>query len=129
MDDAIRIESRPVLLLANRQRAPDAKLVGGRHFVSISKWNRGFARFMTGKALDLRKDKEGKSGSVDSPVIDNILEQRQNSANELLLEALTDFVLQGHPAYMQACMDTRTPCFKHTRHGIPTHAHVHTTMA
>ena len=43
---------------------------------------------MTGKALDLRKDKEGKSGSVDSPVIDNILEQRQNSANELLLEAL-----------------------------------------
>ena len=88
MDDAIRIESRPVLLLANRQWAPDMKLVGGRDFVSISKWNRGFVRFMTGKALDLRKDKEGQSGSVDSPVIDKILEQRQNSANELLLEAL-----------------------------------------
>ena len=56
MDDAIRIESRPVLLLANLQSAPDVKLVGGRDFVSISKWNRGFVRFMTGKALDLRKD-------------------------------------------------------------------------
>ena len=86
---SITLEAKMVLRAGGRQWAPDQKEVENKRFMSISKWNRGFVRFMTGKALDLRKEKQAKSGSVDSPFMQKLLDARQEAADKLLQEALT----------------------------------------
>ncbi|CAE7783343.1 unnamed protein product [Symbiodinium sp. CCMP2592] len=64
------------------------KEVSGLEFVCLEKWNRQLVKVLTGKALDLRPGKAAASGSLSSKVWGEIVEQRQNVANQKLQEAL-----------------------------------------
>ena len=67
---------------------PTQKVVEGRTFFSFTKWSASFVRVMTGKRLDLRKGKSESSGSIDVPVLAEIMQKRQSAADADVQRAL-----------------------------------------
>ena len=83
---SISIEEKLVIFLGKEQIVPKQKSVDDVKYMCLDKWNRALIRLLTGRALDMREGKE--SGSLRSSVWDEIVEARQDRANELLHEAL-----------------------------------------
>ena len=63
---------------------PEVQNVGGVPYAKITKWDRGYVRFSTGKTLKLVK---GKSTAFNSPIIDQLKVARQTACNKALVEA------------------------------------------
>ena len=87
---AFEVVSRHVVLYGDRSYTPSQKLVEGRMFCSIQKWSSPLVKIMTGKRLDLRKDRSSTSGSLNIPLWDDLLDARQKASDRLLEEALRD---------------------------------------
>ena len=68
---------------------PMQKLVQEVPFVCLQKWDRNSVRLISGKALDLRKQKDD-AGTLDCSAFHELLQLRQERANELLQEALKE---------------------------------------
>ena len=83
---SISMEEKLVIFLGKEQIVPKQKCVDDVKYMCLDKWNRALIRLLTGRALDMREGKE--SGSLRSAVWDEIVEARQDRANELLHEAL-----------------------------------------
>lgn len=64
---------------------PDQKMHQDRPWFLLGKWDRHFVKFMTGKALDLRRDREG--ASVNSSWMDEVFSRRQMACNQALVDA------------------------------------------
>lgn len=72
------------------QVVPNQKLVEGVPYLCLAKWDRTSVRLLSGKALDLRKQKRDQSGNLHSSAWDELLELRQQRANVLLQDALKE---------------------------------------
>ena len=88
MENFFEVQQKLVLKLGRREWLPQQKVVDGRTFVSCSKWCPSLVKLMTGKRLDLHSGQNDTSGSLNVPVMDNILELRQSACDELLSEAM-----------------------------------------
>ena len=83
---SMSIEEKLVITWGKEQMVPRQKIVADIKFICLDKWNRSLIKLLTGRALDMREGKE--TGSLRSPVWDEIINARQDKANELLQEAL-----------------------------------------
>ena len=83
---SISIEEKLVIFSGKEHIVPKQKWVDDVKHMCLDKWNRALIRLLTGRALDMREGKA--SGSLRSAVWDEIVEARQDKANELLQEAL-----------------------------------------
>ena len=72
---------------------PKQKTVNETSFLALSKWDRQAVLALTGKALDLRKNRDG--GSLNSDVWDGLLAARQEVADKAIEEA---FQTEDHEA-------------------------------
>ncbi|CAK9088740.1 Putative mitochondrial protein, partial [Durusdinium trenchii] len=61
---------------------PDIITKNGLHYIKISKWDRNFVRFATGRPLDLR---DYRSSGANAKVLDDIVTKR-NSASKQAIE-------------------------------------------
>ena len=76
-------------------------------FICLDKWNRSLIKLLRGRALDMCEGKQ--TGSLRSPVWEEIIQARQAKANELLQEALQNdsteeqisLPLQADPAVLE----------------------------
>ena len=64
---------------------PEQKIHNAQPWFLLRKWDRQFVKFMTGKALDLRANREGSS--VNSPFMDELFGRRQQACNHALFDA------------------------------------------
>ena len=55
-------------------------------YFQFGKWDRGFVKWVTGKSLDLRKDKT--AGSADCRFLDQLIARRQTACDDALDAAL-----------------------------------------
>ena len=55
-------------------------------YFQFGKWDRGFVKWVTGKSLDLRKDKT--AGSADCSFLDQLIARRQTACDDALDAAL-----------------------------------------
>ncbi|CAE7228423.1 unnamed protein product [Symbiodinium sp. CCMP2592] len=85
---ALTVKMQRVISDGKQDLVLPQKEVSGLEFVCLEKWNRQLVKMLTGKALDLRPGKAAASGSLSSKVWGEIVEQRQNVANQKLQEAL-----------------------------------------
>ena len=83
---SMNIEEKLVISWGKEQMVPKQKCVDDVKYICLDKWNRALIRLLTGRALDLREGKE--TGTLKSAVWDEIVQARQDKANELLQEAL-----------------------------------------
>ena len=67
---------------------PTQKEEAGKSWFAFSKWDRGFVYWVTGKSLDLRKEKEG--GTVNAKFCQDLLEVRQKACDAALAQAISD---------------------------------------
>ena len=82
----MNIEEKLVITWGKEQMVPKQKIVDDIKFICLDKWNRSLIKLLTGRALDMREGKQ--TGSLRSPVWEEIIQARQAKANELLQEAL-----------------------------------------
>ena len=61
---------------------PEQKMYQDQQWFLLGKWDRHFVKFMTGKALDLRANREGSS--VNSVFMDEVFSRRQQACNSAL---------------------------------------------
>ena len=83
----MNIEEKLVITWGKEQMVPKQKIVDDIKFICLDKWNRSLIKLLTGRALDMREGKQ--TGSLRSPVWEEIIQARQAKANELLQEAKT----------------------------------------
>ena len=71
---------------------PQTKIVEGKKFICISKWDAGFVKFATGKSMERRASKPNNTGNFD--ILDEIKRLRLESCNakvqSLIAEASVD---------------------------------------
>ncbi len=67
---------------------PPQKIVEDKTFFNFTKWSPTFVKVLTGKRLDLRKGMAESSGSIDVPIIAEIMEKRQAAADEAVQRAV-----------------------------------------
>ncbi len=83
----VLIEHLPVITGGHlkRQWVPTSKVVEDVEFMCISKWDRGFVFFCTGKSLDLRK---GAASRINVPFVDELKGLRDSECDRALAQAL-----------------------------------------
>ena len=87
----LRVEPKFVVSWGKTMKlVPTQKLVEGVPYICLSKWDRISVRLLSGKALDLRKQKRDQAGSLHCSAWDELLELRQQRANVLLQDALKE---------------------------------------
>ena len=64
---------------------PETKTVNGMQFIGLSKWNRDFVKFVTGKGLGFGNT---QSNQVNSAFFDNVLAARKQASIEAVTKAL-----------------------------------------
>jgi hypothetical protein len=64
--------------------------VNGHAFVCISKWDRGFVRYVSSKPLYLHKKKKHLTGSANAAFFDQLLVKRQQACDRALAVNLQD---------------------------------------
>ena len=87
-DSDVRLCTKTIVLYGKgEQWIPTQKNEEGRVWVSVAgRWDRGFTKFVFGKALDLRKDKYSRS--LNSKFFDDLMTQRQSTFNEAIQKRL-----------------------------------------
>lgn len=65
---------------------PKQKVVEGKAFFCLDKWEHRAVFFFTDTKLDLRKGKH--TGSIDTPFLDELLSQRNRAADEAVQNAI-----------------------------------------
>ena len=88
--EELKVEQKFVVSWGKVQLVPTQKLVDGIPYMCLSKWDRSSVRLLSGKALDLRKQKRDQAGSLHCSAWDSLLELRQQEANKLLQDALKE---------------------------------------
>lgn len=88
--EELKVEQKFVVSWGKVQLVPTQKLVDGIPYLCLSKWDRSSVRLLSGKALDLRKQKRDQAGSLHCSAWDSLLELRQQEANKLLQDALKE---------------------------------------
>ena len=66
---------------------PDVKDVNGIRFIGLSKWNREFIRFVSGRGLDLRNT---QMNTVNSEFFDTMLAARKAASVEVIQNVLNE---------------------------------------
>ena len=87
------IESQQVVKYGDQTWTPAQITVDEVIYFQFSKWDRAFVKWVTGKSLDLRKDKS--AGSADCEYMDQVLSRRQAACDDALHAALHDEGDQG----------------------------------
>jgi hypothetical protein len=67
---------------------PQTKVIDGIVFGLLDKWDHGLVKVLSGKALDLRKNKT--SGTLNTKTFDELFADRQIAFDRALAEALQD---------------------------------------
>ena len=80
------LESQIVVKYGDQTWSPPQITIDEVRYFQFSKWDRHFVRWVTGKSLDLRKDKS--AGSADCEYLDKILHRRQTACDDALHAAL-----------------------------------------
>ena len=81
-----RIENQLVVKYGDQTWAPAQITFEEVTYFQFSKWDRHFVKWVTGKSLDLRKDKT--AGSADCEYLDKILQRRQTACDDALHAAI-----------------------------------------
>ena len=104
-DSDVRLCTKTIVLYGKgEQWIPTQKNEEGRVWVSVAgRWDRGFTKFVFGKALDLRKDKYSRS--LNSKFFDDLMTQRQSTFNEAIQKRLQSEDDQEHPAPKQGLQE------------------------
>ena len=87
------IESQQVVKYGDQTWTPAQITVDEVIYFQFCKWDRAFVKWVTGKSLDLRKDKS--AGSADCEYMDQVLSRRQAACDDALHAALHDEGDQG----------------------------------
>ena len=66
---------------------PTLQEVDGRRFIELSKWDRNFVQFATGKCLDFRS---GKSCSANVSFFDRLVAERKKETHDAIVKTLMD---------------------------------------
>ena len=90
----LSVEQKMVIYCNKTFVVPEQKTVDNRCFMCLQKWNRSLVKMLTGQALDLRAGQHEK-GSLNSNLWNEIVEARQNKANELLQDAIANEAEDG----------------------------------
>ena len=90
----LSVEQKMVIYCDKTFVVPEQKTVDNRCFMCLQKWNRSLVKVLTGQALDLRAGQHEK-GSLNSNLWNEIVEARQNKANELLQDAIANEAEDG----------------------------------
>ena len=86
---AISVEKKMVIHCSSLGYiVPKQKLVDGKCWICLEKWNRSLVKLLCGKALDYRSGKD--TGTLKSKVWEEVISQRQEKANQLLQEAIQE---------------------------------------
>ncbi|CAE6962390.1 unnamed protein product [Symbiodinium sp. CCMP2592] len=87
-DRDVRLCTKTVVMYGKgEQWIPTQKNEEGMVWFSVNgRWDRGFTKFVFGKALDLRKDKDSRS--LNSKFFDDLMTQRQTTFNEVIQKRL-----------------------------------------
>lgn len=83
----VEIEMKVVILNKNNKKNPwlaTSTDTGGCKFVLLEKWSRDFTKFVTGKALDLRRC---ETTGINSTYFDHLLRQRNDKSKLAVKEA------------------------------------------
>ena len=67
--------------------SPSTREVQGEHFIQLDKWNRDFTKFVTGKALDLKRV---NMSSINYQFFDDLVLLRNEASKEAVKEATMD---------------------------------------
>ncbi|CAJ1393472.1 unnamed protein product [Effrenium voratum] len=77
---------------------PEVQCVEGTNFMKIYRWSRDLTRFVTGKALDLRKD---KGHWLDGAFLGKLIAARDQKSKEAYKSAVMPEPEEGEPAAPQ----------------------------
>ena len=80
------LETHLVVKYGDQTWAPTQVTVDDVIYFQFGKWDRGFVKWVTGKSLDLRKDKT--AGSADCRFLDQLIARRQTACDDALDAAL-----------------------------------------
>ena len=71
---------------------PNLQEVDGCKFIELSKWDRNFVQFATGKSLDFRS---GKASSANVSFFDRLVAERKKSTHDAIVSTLQDAADEG----------------------------------
>eukprot|EP00439_Symbiodinium_sp_Y106_P028431 s6213_g3.t1 len=110
MED-LRVEQKFVVSWGKiMQLVPTQKLVEGVPYLCLSKWDRTSVRLLSGKALDLSKQKRYQGWSLHCSAWDVLMELRQQRANVLLQDALKGGRGKSSDQEGETCASTIQAC-------------------
>ena len=66
---------------------PKIKEVGGVRLMHLSKWDRGFTRFLTGKSLDLKSSGKSLNSTAAGPYLEDLFRKKKEASQAAVLKA------------------------------------------
>jgi hypothetical protein len=93
MDPNFEIKETIVITRGKFTWLPSLQEVDGRRFIELSKWDRNFVQFATGKCLDFRS---GKSSSANVSFFDRLVAERKKETHDAIVETLRTAVNDDH---------------------------------
>lgn len=85
--DAIEIQHVMTITMNHQEWRPKVHTIGGHTLVMISKWDRAFTQFFTGKSLDLRKGKHRSLNAMGAgSFLDDLCKKRRDASIQAALE-------------------------------------------
>lgn len=84
--DAIEIQHVMTIKMNSQEWRPKVKVSGGCNLVMLSKWDRAFTQFFTGKCLDLRKGKHRSLNAMGAgSYLDDLCDKRKEASIQAAL--------------------------------------------